>query len=107
MLTTHGWTQTSEMTLWDGLDFYTAAGLTHVLCTDVSRDGALAGPNLDLYRELLRRYPTLALQASGGVRDIHDLTALRAAGIPAAISGRALLDGRISPDEVASFQQGA
>ena len=107
MLTTHGWTQTSEMTLWEGLDFYAGAGLMHVLCTDVSRDGALAGPNLDLYREMLRRYPALAVQASGGVRDIHDLAALREAGVPAAISGRALLDGRIRPDEVASFQQDA
>jgi phosphoribosylformimino-5-aminoimidazole carboxamide ribotide isomerase len=103
LLTTHGWTQTSDTTLWDSLDFYAAAGLRHVLCTDVSRDGALAGPNLDLYRDMLRRYPALALQASGGVRDIRDLTALRDAGVPAAISGRALLDGRITPDEVASF----
>lgn len=107
MLTTHGWTQTSDTNLWDGLDFYAAAGLRHVLCTDVSRDGALAGPNLELYRDMLRRYPALALQASGGVRDIRDLTALRDAGVPAAISGRALLDGRITPDEVASFLQDA
>ena len=107
LLTTHGWTQTSATTLWDSLDTYAAAGLRHVLCTDVSRDGALAGPNLDLYGETLRRYPSLLLQASGGVRDIRDLEALDKIGVPAAVSGRALLDGRITADEVAAFPRNA
>ena len=107
LLTTHGWTQTSATTLWDSLDTYAAAGLRHVLCTDVSRDGALAGPNLDLYGETLRRYPSLLLQASGGVRDIRDLEALDTIGVPAAVSGRALLDGRITADEVAAFPRNA
>ena len=107
LLTTHGWTKTSATTLWDSLDTYAAAGLRHVLCTDVSRDGALAGPNLDLYGETLRRYPSLLLQASGGVRDIRDLEALDKIGVPAAVSGRALLDGRITADEVAAFPRNA
>ena len=74
-----------------------------MLCTDISRDGALAGPNLELYTEIMQRYPGLELQASGGVRDAADLEALRERGIPAAITGRALLDGRITRAEVASF----
>jgi len=106
-LTTHGWTKTSSMTLWDALDDYTAAGLRHVLCTDVSRDGAMTGPNVALYEQVLSRYPGLLLQASGGVRDIDDLYSLSAANLPAAISGRALLDGAITADEVASFPQDA
>jgi len=77
------------------------------LCTDVSRDGAMAGPNVELYVEVLERYPDLQLQASGGVRDISDLRQLRSCGVPAAISGRALLDGAISTLEVASFRQSA
>ena len=106
-LATHGWTQTSETTLFDSITHYRSAGLRHVLCTDVSRDGAMSGPNLALYQEILRRFPGLELQASGGVRHAADLTALRNAGIPAAISGRALLDGAITPEEVAAFQRDA
>lgn len=106
-LSTHGWTTTSEVTLWECIDDYLADGLTHVLCTDISRDGALAGPNIQLYGEILKRYPGLQLQASGGVRDVNDLLALQEQGLPAAISGRALLDGAISADEVSSFRQSA
>lgn len=107
MLTTHGWTRDSDFSLWDCLDRYAAAGLRHVLCTDVERDGAMAGPNVLLYEKTLHRYPDLQLQASGGVRNIADLETLRARGIPAAISGRALLDGKITTSEVASFRQSA
>lgn len=106
-LTTHGWTKTSSTTLWDALDDFSDAGIRHVLCTDVSRDGAMTGPNVELYRDVLARYPGLLLQASGGVRNAGDLHALSDAGLPAAISGRALLDGAITADEVASFPQDA
>jgi phosphoribosylformimino-5-aminoimidazole carboxamide ribotide isomerase len=106
-LTTHGWTKQSDTSLWVAIDRFLDVGLKHVLCTDVSRDGAMAGPNRLLYDDILDRYPQLALQASGGVRDIEDLVALRESGLPAAITGRAMLDGRITPAEVASFQQNA
>ena len=82
------------MTLWQCLDNYMAAGLRHLLCTDISRDGALTGPNLKLYTQLIDRYPGILLQASGGVRSIEDLRALNNIGTHAAISGRALLDGK-------------
>ncbi len=102
-LVTHGWTRLSCMTLWQCIDTYITAGLKHVLCTDISRDGALTGPNLALYRQLVERYPGLRLQASGGVRGIEDLRALQDVGTHAAITGRALLDGRISTEEIESF----
>ena len=105
ILTTHGWTESTGMALWDCLDAY--PGARHVLCTDVSRDGAMAGPNFELYVEILNRYPALQLQASGGVRHIDDLELLRELGVPAAITGRALLDGRITAEEVASFPRSA
>lgn len=107
MLTTHGWTRNSDTSLWDCIAQYSGAGLTHVLCTDVSRDGAMSGPNVQLYEEILGRYPELQLQASGGVRHIADLEELRSRGLPAAITGRALLDGKITIAEVASFRQNA
>ena len=106
-LTTHGWTRNADMSLWQCLDTYMESGVRHVLCTDVARDGAMSGPNVSLYREILSRYPGLELQASGGVRHRDDLEQLRTAGVPAAITGRALLDGEISADEVASFRQNA
>ena len=104
---THGWSRTSDMTLWQCLDNYMAAGLRHLLCTDISRDGALTGPNLKLYTQLIDRYPGILLQASGGVRSIEDLRALNNIGTHAAISGRALLDGRITTGEIASFLRAA
>ena len=107
MLTTHGWTEDAGVLLWECIDAYSGAGIKHVLCTDVSRDGAMAGPNVALYVEILGRYPDLQLQASGGVRHIGDLQQLRLHGLPAAISGRALLDGEITATEVASFRQSA
>lgn len=107
MLATHGWSRLSETSLWQCLDDYAAVGARHVLCTDVSRDGALTGPNIELYGSLVQRYPTIELQASGGVRDLADLHALRKTGCPAAITGRALLDGTITPTEIQSFQRDA
>lgn len=102
-LATHGWLRDSSVTLWDQADRLAALGIRHVLCTDIGRDGALAGPNLDLYRECVRRFPALVWQASGGVRDGADLHALAATGVAAAISGRALIEDRISPEEFAPF----
>ena len=107
MITTHGWTRSSTTSIYECIDDFLTAGLQHVLCTDVSRDGAMAGPNLELYAGIVERYPGLQLQASGGVRNIADMEALRALGVPAAITGRALLDGKITPEEVASFPQSA
>lgn len=105
VVATHGWTRSSGQSLWDCIDRFSEAGLRHVLCTDISRDGAMAGPNLELYAEVVERYPELQLQASGGVRDIGDIVALADAGIPAAITGKALLERKITATEIRSFLQ--
>lgn len=107
LITTHGWTRPSNTSVYECIEGYLEVGLKHVLCTDVSRDGAMAGPNVGLYENIMLRYPQLQLQASGGVRDIRDLETLRNHGIPAAITGRAILDGKITASEMASFQQSA
>ena len=104
---THGWREQSGLSLWDTVRPYLDAGLRHVLCTDVSRDGALAGPNLALYREAVDRYPGLAWQASGGVRDAADLRALAQVGVAAAVSGKALIEDRIPYEELQPFLPGA
>jgi phosphoribosylformimino-5-aminoimidazole carboxamide ribotide isomerase len=107
LLATHGWTESSGLSLWDMLDRYASLGAKHVLCTDISRDGAMSGPNIELYSEILRRYPEICLQASGGVRDIADIARLKGIGVPAAITGKAMLDGKISAAEVDSFLRSA
>ena len=100
---THGWTAASGRGLWQALADYPRGAVRHVLCTDIERDGALRGPNLDLYRAALARAPDLAWQASGGVRDGADLVALAGLGVAAALSGKALLEQRISHEELRPF----
>ncbi len=63
------------------------------MCTDIGRDGAMTGPNLSLYREIVSEYPDLSVQASGGVSGLTDLEQLALTGVDAAISGKALLEG--------------
>jgi phosphoribosylformimino-5-aminoimidazole carboxamide ribotide isomerase len=100
---TRGWKSGSATSLWEAVHIYPAAAVRHVLCTDIERDGALAGPNLDLYREAIARFPQIAWQASGGVRDAADLQALARIGATAAVSGKALLEDRIRPEELQPF----
>ncbi len=106
-LTTHGWTQTADISLWQCVDDFQTVGLKHVLCTDVSRDGAMSGPNTDLYAEFVGRYPKIQLQASGGIRHVGDLKHLRSIGADSAITGRALLEGQITEQEVRTFRHDA
>jgi phosphoribosylformimino-5-aminoimidazole carboxamide ribotide isomerase len=103
MLTTHGWQEASGVMLWTAVERFLRSGLTHVLCTDVARDGALTGPNFELYAEAVRRFPELQWQASGGVATARDLIALRDCGVAAVISGKALLENKISPEELRPF----
>ena len=93
---THGWTSRGEKHLWQLLDELVAGGLKHLLCTDISRDGALSGPNLDLYSEITRRYPGLQLQASGGVSSLSDIHRLKPTGASGVITGKALLEQKFS-----------
>ena len=96
---THGWTEGGKQNLWDLLDYLSDNGLKHLLCTDISKDGALRGPNLQLYRELSQRYPDLQIQASGGVSGLRDLEDLKDTGVASAISGKALLEGCFTVQE--------
>ena len=94
-----GWTEASTVDLWTALDRYPAGRVRHLLVTDVGRDGALTGPNLDLLAEVRRRRPDLAVQASGGVSSLADLEAAKAIGCDGAIVGRALYEGRFTVAE--------
>jgi phosphoribosylformimino-5-aminoimidazole carboxamide ribotide isomerase len=90
-----GWKETSTRPLEDTIEGFVDAGLTHVMITDISKDGTLAGPAVDLYRDIKASFPDLFLIASGGVSSSEDLEHLRAIGCNAAIVGKAFYEGRI------------
>lgn len=99
-LPVHGWIQGTGAELAPVLGQFGAAGLRHLLCTDIARDGMLSGPNLALYQHILGIAPALRLQASGGVRSVDDVLAARAAGCAGAVLGKALLERRFQLAEV-------
>jgi len=100
-----GWQENSNATLEQIVEQYLPFGLKHVLCTDISRDGTLAGSNVALYREVSARYPQIAFQASGGIGSLDDIAQLRDSGVEGVIVGRALLDGKFSVTEAISCWQ--
>ena len=94
-----GWQETTGVALDDFLNGYLASGLVHILCTDISRDGKLTGPNSALYAELVKKFTTLQIQASGGVSSLEDLMMLKTTGSSGAIVGRALYEKRFTLQE--------
>ncbi len=91
----NGWKEDSQEDLLPFLKKYVEAGVKHVLCTEISKDGTLTGPAIDLYRQVMEAYPGLHLIASGGVSSIDDIEALDQAGIPAVVFGKAIYEGKI------------
>ena len=92
----NGWKEDSQEDLIPFLKRYVDAGIRNVLCTEISKDGTLAGPAIELYSEIMRHYPTLHLIASGGVGCDDDIRALDHAGIPAVVFGKAFYEGKIT-----------
>jgi phosphoribosylformimino-5-aminoimidazole carboxamide ribotide isomerase len=106
-LPSHGWIEESTITLEQVLDGFIAAGAKHVLCTDISKDGTLQGPNVALYAELVQKYPQIQWQASGGVGSLADIKALKPTGVAGVILGRALLEGKFTVEEAIQCWQDA
>ena len=96
----NGWKEDSGEDLLPFLKKYVDAGVKNVLCTEISKDGTLAGPAIDLYKDIMAEYPQLHLIASGGVSSKEDIEALDAAGIPAVVFGKAIYEGRIDLHEL-------
>ena len=96
----NGWLEDSTVMLTDFLARYMQAGTRNVLCTDISRDGMLQGPAIDLYKDIMQAYPDCHLIASGGVSGIDDIDRLEEAGIPAVVFGKAIYEGRIDLKEL-------
>ena len=100
----NGWKEDSAEDLLPFLQKYIDAGVRNVLCTEISKDGTLTGPAIDLYKRVMDAYPQLHLIASGGVSCIDDIKALDAAGIPAVVFGKAIYEGKINLEELWGWQ---
>lgn len=100
MISIHGWKEESQQRLTDFLSFFQQAGNRNVLCTEISHDGTLQGPAIELYRQIMAAYPDCHLIASGGVSCKEDIEALEAAGIPAVVFGKAIYEGRIDLESI-------
>lgn len=98
-----GWLEEGEQKLMDFICHHTKNGIHNVLCTDISRDGMLQGPAIELYKDIMAHYPNLHLIASGGVSCINDIERLNDAGIPAVVFGKAIYEGRIKLKELERF----
>ena len=99
----NGWKEDSGEDLLPFLQKYVDAGVRNVLCTEISKDGTLAGPAVELYKDIMDAYPQLHLIASGGVSSKEDIEGLDAAGIPAVVFGKAIYEGRIDLREIRSL----
>ncbi len=104
-ISVNGWKEDSALELDDFIDSYIKKGITKVLCTDINKDGMLQGPSVELYRQLLAKFPDIYLIASGGVSSVDDLHRLSEAGLPAAIVGKAYYEGRITLEQLSELSQ--
>lgn len=100
----NGWKEDSTEELLPFLKFYIDKGINKVLCTDISKDGMLQGTAIELYKSVMREYPSLQLIASGGVSCLSDIIELENNGIPAVVFGKAIYEGKINLNELWEWQ---
>lgn len=98
-----GWLEKTNIDVYEFIQSYMNRGITQIFCTDIQKDGKLAGPSIDLYKKIIEQFPTLQLIASGGVSNMEDLHALRTIGCNGAIVGKAIYENRITLEELARF----
>ena len=100
-----GWTETSDVWVYDFIEKYLEKGIQQVFCTDVSKDGLLEGPATELYKRILDKFSSLRLIASGGVSSLNDLEMLATTGCKGAIIGKAIYENRISLKDLKHFAE--
>ncbi|MDX1639266.1 MAG: 1-(5-phosphoribosyl)-5-[(5-phosphoribosylamino)methylideneamino]imidazole-4-carboxamide isomerase [Balneolaceae bacterium] len=98
-----GWEETADDSIEDFLKPMIKRGLRHVLCTDISRDGTLEGPNVTLYTDLMEQFPELNFIASGGVGSYQDLLELEQAGVGSVVVGRAYYEEKLTLEQLSEF----
>jgi phosphoribosylformimino-5-aminoimidazole carboxamide ribotide isomerase len=95
MIAINGWTIITETSIYQFLQQYLELGIEQFFCTDIAKDGMLQGPSVDLYKQIIQKFPSIQLIASGGVSCENDLIELQQAGCKAAIVGKAIYEGKI------------
>ncbi len=100
MIATHGWLKISEEKISEFIQNYLNQGATTFLCTDISKDGMLAGSSIDLYIELKKLFPAVKMLASGGVTSIGEVEKLKEIGMEGIIIGKAIYEGKIQVSEL-------
>jgi phosphoribosylformimino-5-aminoimidazole carboxamide ribotide isomerase len=95
-LTITGWTEQTDIWIYDFIEDYIQKGIKQIFCTDVAKDGALEGPSTDLYKNIIQKFPKLNFIASGGVSSIDDVYALQDIGCTGVIIGKAIYEGRVA-----------
>lgn len=95
-----GWQESTSLDIMQFLGDYQSEGISKVVCTDISKDGMLQGPSIELYKEILAKYPDLYLIASGGVSCFQDILDLEVAGVPSVILGKAIYENKVSLKEL-------
>ncbi|HET8855064.1 MAG TPA: 1-(5-phosphoribosyl)-5-[(5-phosphoribosylamino)methylideneamino]imidazole-4-carboxamide isomerase [Salinimicrobium sp.] len=99
----NGWQEDSDMEILPFINQYTQKGIKYIICTDISRDGMLEGPAVQLYSEILSRNNDISLIASGGISEMEDIYRLQETGCEGAIIGKAIYEGRISFDDLKKY----
>jgi len=103
MIVIHGWMEATERSVFEFIENYSFKGVQQIFCTDVSKDGKLEGPSIELYKEIIAKFPGLWFIASGGVATIRDLGSLKETGCKGVIIGKAIYENRISLKELKTF----
>lgn len=98
-----GWLETTNISVYDFIQENLDEGIINVFCTDISKDGLLQGPAIDLYKNIIAKYPNINLTASGGVSQLSDLEELKTIGCSGAIVGKAIYEGRITMEELRNW----
>ncbi|MBD8488679.1 1-(5-phosphoribosyl)-5-[(5-phosphoribosylamino)methylideneamino] imidazole-4-carboxamide isomerase [Echinicola sp. CAU 1574] len=98
-----GWLKSTDINLFDQIQYFYDRGLKYLKCSDITRDGVMEGPNFSLYKEILDKFPDLHLVASGGVRDTDDFKKLRDMGLRGVVFGKAYYEGKIKIEDLKQF----
>ncbi|MES1223567.1 MAG: 1-(5-phosphoribosyl)-5-[(5-phosphoribosylamino)methylideneamino]imidazole-4-carboxamide isomerase [Bacteroidota bacterium] len=98
-----GWTETTTLSVFDLIKKYQAKGVEQFFCTDVSKDGLLQGPSLELYKKIIEQFPTIHFIASGGVSNIDEIEKLKAIGCKGVIIGKAIYENKILLEDLKNF----
>ena len=102
-LTISGWTEQTEIWIYDFIEENLQQGIKQIFCTDVAKDGALEGPSTELYKTIVEKFPSLHFIASGGVSSMDDVFLLQDIGCKGVIIGKAIYEGRIKLEDLKSF----